>query len=387
MAKFAMVPLNECVEEMFIGPFGSSLKNECFVDESEAFCMVYEQKHAIQKTMDVETRYVNESKYRELQRFNVRGGDILVSCRGTIGETYIVPEEAPLGIMHPSIMKIRLKKEIYDSYYFNKLLRTRLKKHEAEANGSGIKMAISASELGKELFPVPTMDEQERIRKELSIVESLIEKRRTELEELDNLIKSRFVEMFGDININDRKWDCQPLGELCTIVRGGSPRPIEKFLGGDVPWIKIGDATDGDNIYLNSTKEHIIQEGVKKSRLVKNDSLIFANCGVSLGFARIITFDGCIHDGWLAMEDIDERLDKVFLLQSLNQMTQHFREIAPAGTQPNLNTAIMKAYKQIIPPMELQKEYITFVTQVDKLKFFTINHIKLLHKGVNSFGN
>jgi restriction endonuclease S subunit len=174
--------------------------------------------------------------------------------------------------------------------------------------------------------------------------------------------------MFGDININNKKWNCAPLGELCTIVRGGSPRPIEKFLGGDVPWIKIGDATEGEDIYLNSTKEHIIKEGVDKSRLVRAGSLIFANCGVSLGFARIITFDGCIHDGWLAMEDIDERLDKVFLLQALNQMTEHFRTIAPAGTQPNLNTAIMKAYMQVIPPIELQREFIRFVAQVDKSK-------------------
>ena len=154
--------------------------------------------------------------------------------------------------------------------------------------------------------------------------ERVIEYRKRELNELDSLIKARFVELFGDININDKNWKYEPLGELCTIVRGGSPRPIEQFLGGDVPWIKIGDATDGDSIYLNSTKEHIIQEGIKKSRLVKEGSLIFANCGVSLGFARIITFDGCIHDGWLAMEDIDERLDKVFLLQALNQMTEHF---------------------------------------------------------------
>lgn len=180
--------------------------------------------------------------------------------------------------------------------------------------------------------------------------------------------KARFVEVFGDININDKNWECEFLGNLCTIVRGGSPRPIEKFLGGDVPWIKIGDATEADNIYLSSTKEHIIKEGVKNSRLVKEGSLIFANCGVSLGFARIITFDGCIHDGWLAMEDIDKRLDKVFLLQALNQMTEHFRAIAPAGTQPNLNTAIMKAYKQVIPPIELQKEFIRFVHQVNKSK-------------------
>ena len=211
-------------------------------------------------------------------------------------------------------------------------------------------------------------NEQILICEKLDRAYSIIKSRQLELLLLDELIKARFVEMFGDININDKNWSCEPLGDLCTIVRGGSPRPIEQFLGGDVPWIKIGDATDGDNIYLSSTKEHIIQEGVNKSRLVKSGSLIFANCGVSLGFARIITFDGCIHDGWLAMEDIDERLDKVFLLQALNQMTEHFRAIAPAGTQPNLNTTIMKAYKQVIPPIELQRNFIRFADQVDKSK-------------------
>ena len=219
-------------------------------------------------------------------------------------------------------------------------------------------------------YPVPVLNrkKQDEIVNILDKCKLVIDSRKRELLELDNIIKARFVEMFGDININDKHWECEPLGELCTIVRGGSPRPIEQFLGGDVPWIKIGDATDGDNIYLSSTKEHIIQEGVKKSRLVKAGSLIFANCGVSLGFARIITFDGCIHDGWLAMEGIDERLDKVFLLQALNQMTEHFRAIAPAGTQPNLNTAIMKAYKQVIPPIELQRDFIRFVKQVNKSK-------------------
>ena len=219
-----------------------------------------------------------------------------------------------------------------------------------------------------EEFNLDSVDMQKTIVDTLGKCETAIKARKQELKLLDDLIKARFVEMFGDITINDKNWKYEPLGELCTIVRGGSPRPIEQFLGGDVPWIKIGDATDGDSVYLRSTKEYIIQEGVKKSRLVKEGSLIFANCGVSLGFARIITFDGCIHDGWLAMEDIDERLDKVFLLQALNQMTEHFRAIAPAGTQPNLNTAIMKAYKQVIPPIELQREFISFAKQVDKSK-------------------
>ena len=219
-----------------------------------------------------------------------------------------------------------------------------------------------------EKFNLDSIDRQSKIINVLGKCEKIINIRQKEIEKLDDLIKARFVEMFGDININDKGWERHPLGELCTIVRGGSPRPIESYLGGNVPWIKIGDATDGESIYLHSTKEHIIQDGVKKSRLVKAGSLIFANCGVSLGFARIITFDGCIHDGWLAMENIDDRLDKAFLLQTLNQMTEYFRKIAPAGTQPNLNTAIMKAYMQIVPPMELQQEFISFVHQVNKSK-------------------
>lgn len=233
-------------------------------------------------------------------------------------------------------------------------------------------------------FPIelPNKKEQSLIVDILDKTKQVIALRKKELDALDNLIKARFVEMFGDININDKNWKYEPLGELCTIVRGSSPRPIEQFLGGDVPWIKIGDATDGDSIYLSSTKEHIIQEGVKKSRLVKEGNLIFANCGVSLGFARIITFDGCIHDGWLAMEDIDERLDKVFLLQALNQMTEHFRAIAPAGTQPNLNTAIMKSYKQVIPPIELQREFISFAKQVDKSKVLSETHIFYAEKSI-----
>ena len=366
--QYRKEPLKDNVEEMFIGPFGSSLKNECFVDERNAYCMVYEQKHAIQKTLAGKNRFVDRNKYQELKRFTVKPGDIIVSCRGTIGETFIIPENAPLGIMHPSIMKIRLKPNVYNIEYFNLLLKSRLEAYNKSANGSGVKMAISATELGKELFPIPPMDEQQKISRIFFMVEHLILLRKQQLAKMDELVKARFVEMFGDINVNNKKWMTYPLGELCTIVRGGSPRPIERYLGGTIPWIKIGDATTGENIYLNSTKEYIIQEGVKKSRMIKAGSLIFANCGVSLGFARIITFDGCIHDGWLAMEDIDEKLDKIFLLYSLNQMTEYFRKTAPAGTQPNLNTSIMKTHRQIVPPMEMQKAFISFVKCADRQK-------------------
>ena len=290
--------------------------------------------------------------------------DILISVRAPIGAMNYAKEKCCIGRGLAALTPDKTK--VSPEFIFW-LLKGKNEELNSKGTGSTFK-AIGRKVLEETLVPDIALETQLEYSEILEKLYSVIQNRKEELIKLDDLIKARFVELFGDININDKNWECQPLGELCTIVRGASPRPIDKFLGGDVPWIKIGDATDGDNIYLNSTKEHIIQEGVKKSRLVKTGSLIFANCGVSLGFARIITFDGCIHDGWLAMEDIDERLNKVFLLQALNQMTQHFREIAPAGTQPNLNTAIMKAYMQIIPPMEMQKEFIVFVSQVDKSK-------------------
>lgn len=289
-----------------------------------------------------------------IARYGASVGKILTGLSGAYNVAIMkaIPNENILS-------KSYLRYYLLSNYFQNRINRVGNRAAQAGFN---------KEDLSKFDINLISLENQKIVSNTLDKLTDLIDKRKKQLEKLDELIKSRFVEMFGDINVNDKKWDTEQLGNLCDISRGGSPRPIEQYLGGTVPWIKIGDATDGENIYLNSTKEHILESGVKKSRLVKKGSLIFANCGVSLGFARIITFDGCIHDGWLAMENIDIRLDKVFLLHSLNQMTEHFRAIAPAGTQPNLNTAIMKAYRQVIPPIEMQKRYISFVEKIDKLK-------------------
>lgn len=302
------------------------------------------------------------------KKIEINDGDVLISWSASLG---VYVWNGGKALLNQHIFKVKFDKVDIDKSYFVYAVRYKLNDMGKKTHGATMKHIVKRDFDATEI-PYPPLKKQIEIAINLDKVLMVIKERKRELKLLDELIKARFVEVFGDININDKNWECEFLGNLCTIVRGGSPRPIEKFLGGDVPWIKIGDATEADNIYLSSTKEHIIKEGVKNSRLVKEGSLIFANCGVSLGFARIITFDGCIHDGWLAMEDIDKRLDKVFLLQALNQMTEHFRAIAPAGTQPNLNTAIMKAYKQVIPPIELQKEFIRFVHQVNKSKFDTM---------------
>ena len=305
------------------------------------------------------------------KKYEVNNGDVLISWSGSLGVFVWTSGKA---VLNQHIFKVVFDKTNVNKDFFVYQIESILQKAQKSAHGATMKH-LTKPIFDSLNFYLPSIREQNRIAVQLSHISLLIKKQKKQLEQLDLLVKSRFIEMFGDIIINDKKWVRKPLGDLCCISRGGSPRPINQFLGGTVPWIKIGDATKGDNIYLTKTKEHIISDGVKNSHLVKPGSLIFANCGVSLGFARIITFEGCIHDGWLSFEDIDQSLDKVFLLLTLNFMTGYFRNTAPAGTQPNLNTTIMKQYMQIVPPLEMQKEYVIFVKQIDKSKFVKLKFV------------
>ena len=79
MNEYQYVPLGNNVTEMFIGPFGSDLKNETFVRKEEGYCVVYEQKHAIKKIIDDNIRYITKEKYESLKRFRIDAGDIIVS--------------------------------------------------------------------------------------------------------------------------------------------------------------------------------------------------------------------------------------------------------------------------------------------------------------------
>ena len=243
---------------------------------------------------------------------------------------------------------------------------------------------IAASEASKISIPVPPIAEQEKIVAELDCLSGIIEKKKQQLKEYDALAQSIFYEMFGNPVDNEKGWNTKRVEEICDVYRGGSPRPIEKFLGGNIPWIKIGDATQGDSIYLTKTKEHIIEEGLKKTRFIHSGSLIFANCGVSLGFARIITFDGCIHDGWLAFDNVSDEIEKIFFLKSINFCTQYFRSIAPDGVQPNLNTTIMKAFMQILPPLELQKRFVEIIKNIEKQKLLVAKSIEEVETLFNS---
>lgn len=259
-------------------------------------------------------------------------------------------------------------KETLDVKYLLRFLESNKENIASMGKGATVK-GITLDQLKAIKIPLQPLAEQRRIASILDQADELRQKRQQAIEKLDQLLQATFIDMFGDPVSNPKGWDKEKMDALMTIVRGGSPRPIENFLGGTYPWIKIGDATKGDDLFITKTKEAITEEGLHKTRLLPEGSVIFANCGVSLGFARILKIQGCIHDGWLAFQDINEdKIHKLFLLKALNSITQYFRDTAPDGTQPNLNTAIMKNFELIIPPMDLQLKFIAIVESIVKQK-------------------
>ena len=146
------------------GPFGSALTKSMFVPKSEDTVKVYEQQHAINKKHTLGTYYITREYFEDsMSGFEVQPGDIIVSCAGTIGETYIMPEEMEQGIINQALMRVSLIPSIYDKfflYYFDYGLKKAAKE---ESNGSAIKNIPPFNVMKNWLFPITSIQEQRRI--------------------------------------------------------------------------------------------------------------------------------------------------------------------------------------------------------------------------------
>lgn len=162
-------------------------------------------------------------------------------------------------------------------------------------------------------------------------------------------------------------WEYKKLGEVCTIERGGSPRPITDYITDSedgINWIKIGDAQEGSK-YITSTKEKIRPEGIKKSRFVHKGDFILSN-SMSFGRPYILKVDGCIHDGWLVIHDNNEVFIKDYLYYILSSpiMYAKFSQLAVGGVVNNLNSSLVRKVDIPLPPKSTQ---LAIVSELDKI--------------------
>ena len=156
-------------------------------------------------------------------------------------------------------------------------------------------------------------------------------------------------------------WVWCELGSVNEIARGGSPRPIKDYLtdaANGINWIKIGD-TKKDGKYIDSVKEKIIPERVKKSRMVHKGDFLLTN-SMSFGRPYILNVDGCIHDGWLVISPLGKvyTSDFLYYLLSSSFAFEQFTNVASGGVVTNLNSDKVASTKFPLPPYEEQKRIV-----------------------------
>ena len=209
---------------------------------------------------------------------------------------------------------------------------------------------ISASDFFNTTLKMPAdIEEQRKIGAFFKEIDNTITLHQRKLESMKLLKKSLLQKMFpknGESVPEVRfpgftdAWTQSKFGPLVTIERGGSPRPIDRFIT-DSPnglnWVKIGDAPKQGN-YITKTAEKIRPEGLSKTREVHPGDLILSN-SMSFGKPYIMAINGCIHDGWLAIRNYQNSFDLKFLcvLLGTSQMLSQYKAMAAGSTVNNLN--------------------------------------------------
>src|SRR5699024_7397867 len=221
-------------------------------------------------------------------------------------------------ITNQPINSIIPNKKIHYYFLFN-ILKHRAGRIKLLAANQAVPI-LNKSEFSKIKLPIPPLPEQKAIADCLSTWDRAIEKQ-TQLIHAKKEFKKGLMQGFfnGQLTVNNgqlikakkgedftKDWEIVRLGDIAKIVRGGSPRPISEYITNSfdgLNWLKIGDI-DKDAMFIHRTEERIKPEGLKNTRLVKSGELILSN-SMSFGRPFILKIDTCIHDGWLAITNIN----------------------------------------------------------------------------------
>jgi type I restriction enzyme S subunit len=298
---------------------------------------------------------------------SARSGDVIVASSGeTIDD--IGKAVAWLGsedvVIHDACYAFRSPLDPrYVAYFF----QTADFRNQIRRNISSSKISsISTKNLARVLIPVPRHEVQREITRVLdqfaqleAELEAELEARRQQYEHYANALL-----MTGDDVARSN------LGDLATIVRGASPRPIQSFItesADGVPWIKIGDVPSGGK-YITGTAQSVTPDGAAKSRHVRPGDFVLSN-SMSFGRPYISKIDGYIHDGWLAISNFEESFvpDYLYYLLRSAPIQAEFARRASTGTVKNLNADIVKSVSVPLPPRAEQEQVVELLDRFDAL--------------------
>lgn len=290
--------------------------------------------------------------------------NILLSVRAPIGALNIAKEKCCIGRGLAAIAP-------HKNFCFNKYLFYILKyKHnELNARGTGSTFkAINKSILNDLPIDIYPIDRQKRIAAILDKATELIALRKQQIQKLDLLVKSRFIEMFGNPVSNDRNWDTKNLSELGELNRGISkhrPRNAPELLGGNYPLIQTSEIAAAE-LYVTKYTSTYSELGYQQSKIWPKGTLCIT-IAANIAKTAILKFDACFPDSVVGFIS-DSKTNQLFIHFWFSFFQKILEEQAPESAQKNINLQILRALQVINPPLSLQNEFAAFVEQVEKTK-------------------
>lgn len=287
---------------------------------------------------------------------------ITVAARGTIGFTAIRRE--------PFLPVVRLITVVPDlSTVSERYLYYALRNCKPASSGTSIPQ-LTVPDIKKNEIELYSLSVQETIADKLDAVGRVIELHQQQLQKLDELIKARFVEMFGDPMTNVSKWSASTIGEQFNVASGGTPATGEKayWENGTIPW--IGSNMCQDTMLSENDGKFITEEGYAHSstKWFHKGTVLVALVGATIGKTALLRFDTTTNQNIAAIDVTpNAAFSSEFVFYHMQMLYSKFMEIG-SGKFKMANQGFIRQLPLICPPMELQEQFAAFVEQTDKSK-------------------
>ena len=305
-------------------------------------------------------------------KIEINNGDILISWSASLG-VYIW--NSGRALLNQHIFKVVFDKKAIDRDYFVYAVQFSLNKMKQLTHGATMKHVVK-KDFENVSIPYPSLTEQRKIACILDKLKKSMSKRLQELKKLDELIKARFVEMFGDPVLNSQHYNLVKLSNLGALARGKSkhrPRNDPQLLGGPYPLIQTGEITNSDTFIKKFTNTYS-ELGLQQSKLWPKGTLCIT-IAANIAQTAILTFDACFPDSVVGFIPENSDITPLYLHYWFSFFQKIIDSQASQVAQKNINLKVLSNLQVMLPPKNKQNEFANFVQQVDKSKFENIVYL------------